>query len=294
VLGRIAQVPLAPVVADDRDVMSSLAAALDQLDMLICARGIDVVVLQPPRSAPDGAVDLVIRRGFERAPDYLNFQLPATALVSLDATEEQMLATMHRKTRYNVGLATRRGMKARWGDASDIPAFFELLEKTAARQNFKPSSIRYLNDMWECFQPDIGLLLAEYEGRPVAGALLVAFGQTVCNKRAAWSGEWGSLHPNELVQWEAILWAKRRGHRYYDFEGLRDGGGASWKGGGEGQGHEKTRGVGSFKAGFGGELLVGAGSYYLVPNKARRAIYRRVANAMQSDFAGRLVRRLSS
>jgi lipid II:glycine glycyltransferase (peptidoglycan interpeptide bridge formation enzyme) len=83
----------------------------------------------------------------------------------------------------------------------------------------------------------------------------VPFGDTVIYKKGGWMGTHKDLHPNELLHWEAILWAKRQGYHYYDFEGIYpDAAAAIQK---EGTLPQKYFGtVTWFKSGFGGDLKV--------------------------------------
>lgn len=58
-----------------------------------------------------------------------------TLILNLEKSEEEILENMHKKTRYNIKLAERKGVKIKVSDDySDV--FFRLLEKTKERQNF--------------------------------------------------------------------------------------------------------------------------------------------------------------
>jgi lipid II:glycine glycyltransferase (peptidoglycan interpeptide bridge formation enzyme) len=50
--------------------------------------------------------------------------------------------------------------------------------------------------------------------------LLVPFVDTVIAKVNGWSGLHGDCRPNEAVYWGAIRWAKERGFRTFDFDGI--------------------------------------------------------------------------
>ena len=92
--------------------------------------------------------------------------------------------------------------------------------------------------------------------------MVISFGDSVSYKSGGWSGGRGDLHPNELMHWTAMCWAKRSGYRYYDFEGIDDARPAG-----------DTRSVSSFKLGFGGAVVQSPGPYELVTNRILRRAY---------------------
>jgi lipid II:glycine glycyltransferase (peptidoglycan interpeptide bridge formation enzyme) len=105
---------------------------------------------------------------------------------------------------------------------------------------------------------------------------VIAFGDTVSYKRGAWSGDQGQRHPNELLHWTAMRWAKQQGYRYYDFEGID----TAWPSGG-------TRSVSSFKLGFGGDVVQSPGPYELVTNPMLRRAYDGVFRHLLDSGPGR-------
>lgn len=64
------------------------------------------------------------------------------------------------------------------------------------------------------------LILAYHRGRPLAGVWLSAFGDTVTDRLAGWSGEGRRVQPNAACCWHAFQWAKDSGYRYYDLGGI--------------------------------------------------------------------------
>ena len=104
----------------------------------------------------------------------------------------------------------------------DVAAFHAMLEATARRQGFETNSIDYFLNLFDALEPDgqCVLFLAESNGVAVSALLLIIFGDSVVYKRGAWSGRDGNLHPNEFLHWSAMLWAKERGCKRYDFDGI--------------------------------------------------------------------------
>ncbi|MCZ7668061.1 MAG: aminoacyltransferase [Chloroflexi bacterium] len=59
-------------------------------------------------------------------------------------SEEDILAAMKQKTRYNIRLAGRKGIEIKHGTLADFPAIVQMYEETAVRDGFCYSSIRIL------------------------------------------------------------------------------------------------------------------------------------------------------
>lgn len=151
-------------------------------------------------------------------------QFKNTVLIDLTKSEEQLLAEMKQKTRYNVRLAGRRGVVVREGSKKDFDELYKIYAETSIRDGFTIRSKEYYLNVWETFINSGMLtpLIAEVEGEVVAGLMLFHFGGR------AWYlyGMSRSLHRNKmptyLLQWEAIRAAKEKGCQVYDLWGAPD------------------------------------------------------------------------
>ena len=62
-----------------------------------------------------------------------------TLCLDLTLSEEQLLAQMHPKGRYNIGLANKKGVVVReYNDASSLNEFYPALIEAAQRDDFFP------------------------------------------------------------------------------------------------------------------------------------------------------------
>lgn len=183
-----------------------------------------------------------------------NFQPPRTLVVDLEGSEEEILARMKQKTRYNIRLAQRRGVQVRaW---NDLEAFHRMLLATGMRDGFGVHSLEYYRRAYALFQP-VGaaeLLLAEREGQPLAALMVFARGQRSWYVYGASSDEGRQHMPTYLLQWEAMRWARGRGASEYDLWGVPDTDEDQLEGGFARRG-DGLWGVYRFKRGFGGHLV---------------------------------------
>src|SRR6185437_5424266 len=93
---------------------------------------------------------------------------------------------------------------------------------------------------------EMALLLAEYNGEPIAAATVAVLGKWSWNLHSGSSGlpEHRKLRPNYLLQWECMRWVKAHGADYYDWRTIPD----------ILESGQELYGVYEFKRGFGGSV----------------------------------------
>lgn len=182
-----------------------------------------------------------------------NIQPPRTIIVDIKGSEDEILARMKQKTRYNIRLAEKKGVTVRAWD--DIESFHGMMLATGGRDGFGVHSLEYYRRAYELLHPkQMGeLLLAEFEGRPLAALFVAGNGKRAYYLYGASTDEERNRMPTYLLQWEALRWAKARGCQHYDLWGVPDEEEAALEANFE-QRHDGLWGVYRFKRGFGGEL----------------------------------------
>ena len=182
-----------------------------------------------------------------------NIQPPRTVTISIAEDDEQILARMKPKCRYNIRLAEKKGITVRAWD--DIPAFHEMMTVTGGRDKFGVHSQEYYQRAYELFHPKgtCELLVAEFEGKPLASLMVFANGKRAWYVYGASNDLERNRMPTYLLQWEAIRWAKARGCEEYDLWGVPDENEETLEAQFESR-HDGLWGVYRFKRGFGGEV----------------------------------------
>ncbi|MDO9509697.1 MAG: peptidoglycan bridge formation glycyltransferase FemA/FemB family protein [Candidatus Magasanikbacteria bacterium] len=200
-----------------------------------------------------------------------------TLILNLEKTPEEILATMHSKTRYNIGLAERKNLRAenkssRGGSAfggkdiinENIKIFLDLMKKTGDRDNFR---LHFENHYREVLNsPNVYQITIYSEKTPVAVGIFFGFKQTFTYLYGASDYEYRNLMAPYLVQNEGIKLGKSLGYKNYDFFGIAQ---LNKEETGEWVYDEKHQyaGVTRFKLGFGGEYTAFLGTYEIVINK---------------------------
>lgn len=217
-------------------------------------------------------------------PSARSIQPRRTIHVDLRPPEEQILAAMRSKTRYNIRLAERRGVEVRPGDAGDIDTFYGLSQLTAERDEFSIHSHAYYQRAYDLFVSAglACLLLAEYQGQPLAGLMAFACGRRAWYFYGASSNEERHRMPNYALQWAAMRWAKERGCEVYDLWGVPDEEEAVL----EAEFMERDDGlwgVYRFKRGFGGRVVRYIGTHDYVYRPFFYPLYRRALQWRSRD-----------
>lgn len=210
--------------------------------------------VDPETPAGQSVLALMRARGWLLSPQQIQFR--NTVLLDLDGSEEDLLARMKAKWRYNIRLAQRRGVRVRAGNAEDLPTFYALYAETARRDRFLIRPYRYYEQVWRHFlaREMAVLLLAEWKETPVAGLMLFLFGRRAWYMYGASAGGDARRHmPNHLLQWEAMRAARERGCTVYDLWGAPD----------ELHRDDPMWGVYRFKEGFGGRFQRWLGAWDL-------------------------------
>lgn len=196
-------------------------------------------------------------RGWHFSDEQIQFR--NTVVVDLQADEDNLLARMKSKTRYNIRLAARRGVTVRSGGADDIDLLYRMYAHTSIRDDFLIRGKDYYETVWRIFFK-AGLaepLIAEVQGEPVGAVVIFRFGSRAWYIHGMSLDEHREKMFNYRLQWEAMLHAKAAGCREYDLWGAPDVFDES----------DPLWGVYRFKDGFGGRVVrtLGAWDYPVRP-----------------------------
>jgi peptidoglycan pentaglycine glycine transferase (the first glycine) len=182
-----------------------------------------------------------------------NIQPPRTLIIDIRGSDEEILARMKQKTRYNIRLAEKKGVTIRVWD--DLDSFHKMMLVTGGRDGFGVHSLEYYKRAYELLHPTgmCELLVAEYEGKPLAALFVARNANRAYYLYGASTDEERNRMPTYLLQWEAMKWAKARGCEEYDLWGVPDEDEATLESNFETR-RDGLWGVYRFKRGFGGEL----------------------------------------
>ncbi len=137
-----------------------------------------------------------------------------------DKTENEIFEAFQQKTRYNIRLATKKGVIVKEGKREDLKDFHEIMKITGKRDNFIIRPLEYFQKMYDELGEHAKLLMAYYEDKPISGIFNIDYGNKVWYLYGASSNEHRNLMPNYLLQWEGIKYAIKEHKDIYDFRGV--------------------------------------------------------------------------
>ena len=239
---------------------------------VLIGRGIPGEESNIPDASGESLRRLLISRGWGFSKDQIQFQ--NSVWLDLMEGEEQILARMKQKTRYNIRLAGKKGVTIRRGRHEDLEKLFLLYAQTSLRDVFTIRGKQYYLDVWTKFM-DAGMaapLIAEYEGNILAGLFLFWLGKKAWYLYGMSSDEHRDLMPNYALQWEAIRFARGMGCQVYDLWGAPD----------KFDGKDRMSGVFKFKQGLGGEVVRMIGAWDFPVNRTYYSIFTKVLPAVMN------------
>jgi len=275
IVGRYLYVPRGPrgrsenieVRSEDRD----LGKVLD--DLLLKAKEAKAgwIRIEPETEETLREIRVAIsNRRIVKAPH--DMQPHETFVVGLAPAEDELLAAMKPKTRYNIRIAEKRGVKIVSSTEPEYRnAFIRLVTRTADRKGISAHPVAYYEAMLETLLGDSAtLMIAEKDGVTVAANLLVFCGDTATYLHGGSDDAYRADMAPFLLQWEGMHEAKRRGCSWYDF------GGVNMEEFVVGSG--KWLGITRFKFGFSPatSATVFPGTYDIVLSPRRYAVYRMI------------------
>ena len=169
-------------------------------------------------------------------------------------TEEDVFAGFHQKTRYNIRLATKKGVTVKQGTREDLKDFHRIMIETGDRDGFIIRPLSYFEKMYDELAPEhMKVLMAYYEGKPISGVIAIMYGNKTWYLYGASSNEYRNVMPNYLLQWEMIKMAIARKDDVFDLRGVS---------GVVDESHPQY-GLYRFKKGFGAEFTEFIGEIYI-------------------------------
>lgn len=156
-----------------------------------------------------------------------------SARLDLALPIDDVFQTFEHNWRKSIRAADKAGVTVKVADAeADHEWMIERHLQNMAEKGFSGHDAEFLRSLRKNSGSDYVLLQALHEGRPVAGLVMLKFGN-VADSIVAWFGEEGrKVKAGNAITWGAIQEMQRRGCRLYDVGGINsDKGFSSFKSG---------------------------------------------------------------
>lgn len=202
----------------------------------------------------------IIPNGFVKA--FEEMQPENNWVVDISQSEEDILAGMKQKGRYNIKVAQKNNIEITSSDnaGKELDTFYELYSKTSKRKNVTFRGKAYFEKMLDILgkigYARVYAATAKIEDKivPLAAAIIIFYGEEVLYLYGGSSDEYKNLMAPYLLHWHIMQEAKKKGMKKYNFLGIAptDDPKHSWAG------------ITKFKQQFGGAQEDIAGSYDLI------------------------------
>lgn len=172
-----------------------------------------------------------------------------TQVLNTAAGPDELLTSMHSKTRYNIRLAEKKEIRVRWSSSSDdLNEFLRLMRQTSERQGIRLHGGTYYQQLFSALQKEqmAQLVVGEYNGAVRAAHMIIWHGQTATYLHGGSDDSTKDAMVPYLLQWETIKKAHQQGMKDYDLWGVAP----------DDMPTHKWAGITRFKRGFGGRQIV--------------------------------------
>jgi lipid II:glycine glycyltransferase (peptidoglycan interpeptide bridge formation enzyme) len=184
--------------------------------------------------------------GFKNSPLHLHSELGW--ILDITPSEDDIQKGMRKNTRYALRKMEKDGVTVVQSKSiADFDTFWEIYIETAKRQQFTPYSKKYVYNEFEAFLNggQASLFFGMYKDVCISTAFVVYTANSGFYHHGASVHTFPGISASELIQWEAIREAKRRGCSEYNFWGVVP----------ETAVKHPWYGLSKFKRGFGGAEL---------------------------------------
>jgi lipid II:glycine glycyltransferase (peptidoglycan interpeptide bridge formation enzyme) len=183
-------------------------------------------------------------------------QAQCVRILDISKSADQLLSTMHPKTRYNINLAVKKGVTIGPGNIDD---FLLLNRATRQRDKFRPHPDYYYQKMAETLGSDfLKIWQASYQNKVLTSVIIIYFDDTATYVHGASSDEHREVMAPHLLHWEIIKDAQAREFSYYDLGGVNPDDKNH-------PAHKKSwEGISRFKQSFGGDIVCYPDSFDLI------------------------------
>lgn len=192
---------------------------------------------------------------------------PYSFQLSLLPTEDELLASMHQKTRYNINLAAKKGVQIIEDTTkAGLDEYLKLLQETTKRQGFYAHTQEYYTKMFDTIAPTgmMHIFKATLDGATLSVWIIFVFNGKLYYPYGASSREHREVMANNLLAWKVIQFGKSQGCEVFDMWGSL---------GPNPDQNDPWYGFHKFKEGYGGKLVEFVGSYDLVLNPPMYKIF---------------------
>jgi len=192
---------------------------------------------------------------------------PYSYVIDLTKTEDELLAAMGSKTRYNIKIANRFNVKIEEVTTDKgFEIYLKLLFETTKRQGFYLHSEQYHRDLWRILKPTgmVHIMLASFQGQVLSAFMLFVQKDKLFYPYGSSLAIHKEVMAQNLLMWETVKFGQAQKLKSFDMWGSL---------GPDAKESDNGFGFHRFKQGYGGQLVQFVGTYDFVINPQLYQLY---------------------
>lgn len=240
--GNFFYLPYGPVIPDER---SARVMFSDALVSLAKKQHMDFIRVSPFFVDSEQGRDVFRSLGYRPAP--MHVLAENSWLLDVTKAPEVLLSEMKKNHRNLIRRCEREGVRVEMRtDRQALDIVHQLLDETEKRHNFTRFSREYITREFDQFATrEQATVFVAYlsDGTIDSAAIIMFYGTMAVYRHSGSLNQDPKIPTSYLIQWHAILEAKKRGMQWYNFWGVEPLGASK---------SHPFAGIGHFKRGFGG------------------------------------------
>jgi hypothetical protein len=187
-----------------------------------------------------------------------------TGLIDLNASEDDLFNNVINSKRRNmIRKAEKSGVLIKNHRKEGLTIYYNLMQDMKKKAGLKEKPFAYYEEILKAYMLEKAMVFIAYlEDKPLAGVVILGNKNVMHYWQGASANDIPNLGQGEMLQWDAIKWAKNFGAKYYDLCVIEP---------------ERLPNIAQFKMGFSKELV----PFYCI---SKKTLPFRVINRIQNVF----------
>ena len=143
----------------------------------------------------------------------------------LPESSDELMKSFKSKLRSQIKKPVKEGLDSRIGQTELLDDFYNVFAVNMKDLGSPVHSKRLFYNILKVFSDNCKIAMTYIGKRPVAGAVMLSFKNTIMNPWASFLKSYKLLSPNMLLYWSMLAYASDNGFKYFDFGRCTPGGG---------------------------------------------------------------------
>ncbi len=149
--------------------------------------------------------------------DFVNSTLKVTLVIELPDNEEALFKSLSSERRNRVKKARNSGLSVELVGPEMLPIFFKIWSENMRDLGSPAHSYDFFKNILEIFSDSSNIMLVKYNDEYIGGAISLFYKEKLALPWVSSLRKTFHLYPNNILYWEAMLYAISRGFRFFDF-----------------------------------------------------------------------------